>query len=209
RLAADHSARGPAQSHIILLGDLVDRGPASCAVVERALGLAATWDRVDWLMGNHEEVMLKALGGDAKLVRYFVRIGGAPTIHSYGLSGAAYDAMSFDELAAAFPPLVPPAHRDFLSQSRDYLVLGDYLFVHAGVKPGAELAAQTPGDMRWIRDEFLHDERHHGKMVVHGHTITDGVDVRPNRIGIDTGAYKSGILTAIGIEGGERWFVST
>ena len=87
--------------------------------------------------------------------------------------------------------------------------LGDYLFVHAGIRPGIDFAEQQAADLRWIRDDFLDCRDDHGKLVIHGHSITDDVDVRANRIGIDTGAFESGRLTAIGLEGGERWFLST
>lgn len=209
RIAADNAARGAAQTTIILLGDLVDRGPASAQVVARAMALRDSDVRVRWLIGNHEEVFLKALGRDPALVRYFVRIGGAPTIHSYGIAGEAYDAMSFEELAEALPAHVPSDHIAFLAAGEDSIAIGDYLFVHAGIRPGVAVDAQTPGDMRWIREDFLSDDADHGPMIVHGHTIFDDVDERHNRIGIDTGAYKSGKLTALALEGSERWYLST
>lgn len=209
RISDDHNRRGPADVSIILLGDLVDRGPQSAQVVQRAIALAAQGPDMHCLIGNHEEVFLKALGGDAKLMRYFVRIGGAPTIHSYGLSGDDYDLLTFEELAERFPPLVPRAHIEFLAAAQDKIAIGDYLFVHAGIRPGVAIDEQRPGDLRWIRDEFLDDESDHGKVIVHGHTIFPDVQERANRIGIDTGAYGSGVLTAVGLEGQERWFIAT
>ena len=209
KIAADSNDRGAADVSIILLGDLVDRGPQSKQVVERAMTLARSWPDVRCLMGNHEEVFLAALGGDPKLMRYFVRIGGAPTIHSYGLVGEAYDQMTFEELAEAFPPMVPASHVEFLSSAEDKIVLGDYLFVHAGIRPGVPLHEQRVGDLRWIRDEFLSDERDHGLVVVHGHTIFPDVQENPNRISIDTGAYGSGKLTALCLEGDSRWYIDT
>ena len=215
----DDAARGAAHTTIILLGDLIDRGPASAQVVERAMqlhqtslqqiGLHQQGRALRWLTGNHEEVFLQALGRDPRLVRYFVRIGGAPTIHSYGLVGDDYDRMSFEDLAAALPDYVPKAHSAFLAAGEDQIAIGDYLFVHAGVRPGVPFDAQMPSDLRWIREDFMADLRDHGKIIVHGHTITDGVDEQVNRIGIDTGAYASGELTAIGLEGSARWFLST
>jgi serine/threonine protein phosphatase 1 len=209
RIAADDAARPAAETTIILLGDLVDRGPASAQVVARAMALRDRDVCLRWLIGNHEEVFLKALGRDPALVRYFVRIGGAPTIHSYGIAGETYDAMSFEDLAEALPAHVPADHIAFLAAGEDCISIGDYLFVHAGIRPGVAVDAQTPGDMRWIREEFLSDGADHGPMIVHGHTIFDDVDEQHNRIGIDTGAYKSGKLTALALEGSERWYLST
>ncbi len=205
---ADNDTRGPAEVTLILLGDLVDRGPDSAGVVERAIQLHESGGDVRWLLGNHEEVFLKALSGDPAAMRYFVRIGGGPTIHSYGLTGEEYLAMSFEELAESFPPLVPDRHRLFLEKAEEMVRIGDYLFVHAGIRPGVAIDAQRPSDLRWIRDDFLDDRSDHGCVVVHGHTIFDEVQERANRIGIDTGAYVTGNLTAIGLEGAERWFLS-
>lgn len=210
RIAADDAARAPARTTVVLLGDLVDRGPDSRGVIDRAIALRGELgDRLRWLVGNHEEVFLKALRGDPKLVRYFVRIGGEPTILSYDIDPAAYRAMDFDELAAVLPTLVPDAHVRFLDAGEDRILIGDYLFVHAGIRPGIPLAGQQVGDLRWIRDDFLLHREDHGHVVVHGHTISETPEDRGNRIGIDTGAYDSGRLTALGLEGSERWFLST
>lgn len=209
KIAADNNQRARADVTIILLGDLIDRGPDSRQVVDRAIVLSRHMPDVRCLMGNHEEVFLAALGGDPKLMRYFVRIGGAPTIHSYGLIGEAYDELTFEELAETFPPMVPKNHVEFLSSAQDKIVIGDYLFVHAGIRPGVALDDQRVGDLRWIRDDFLDDDSDHGFVVVHGHTIFSGVQEHPNRIGIDTGAYGSGKLTALCLEGSRRWYIDT
>lgn len=208
RIDADSAARGAADVTLILLGDLVDRGPDSAGVVDRAIRLQESGGDVRWLLGNHEEVFLKALSGDPQAMRYFVRIGGGPTIHSYGLKGDEYLNMSFEELAGAFPRLVPDRHRSFLEAAEHQVQIGDYLFVHAGIRPGVPIAEQRPTDLRWIRDDFLDDGSDHGCVVVHGHTIFDEVQERHNRVGIDTGAYATGRLTAIGLEGTERWFLT-
>ena len=209
KIAADNNAREVADVTIILLGDLIDRGPQSAQVVARAMALSKAVPEFYCLSANHEEVFLKALGGDPKLMRYFVRIGGAPTIHSYGLAGSDYEALSFAELAEVFPPMVPAKHVEFLAAAKEHVLIGDYLFVHAGIRPGIPLEQQEASDLRWIREDFIDDRRDHGVIVVHGHTITAVVDEQPNRIGIDTGAYESGILSAIGLEGSDRWFIAT
>lgn len=202
-------AEKPAEATLILLGDLIDRGPGSKQVIDRAIALSERLPGMRWLTGNHEEIFLKALEGDPKLVRYFVQIGGEPTIHSYGLRGDEYYSLSFEELAERLPALVPDAHRQFLARAEDLIRIGDYLFVHAGIRPGIAAENQTLGDLRWIREEFLGDRRHHGAMIVHGHTISEDVEERPNRIGIDTGAYRSGVLTAIVLEGSDRRYLQT
>ena len=209
RIAADNAERGPAETTVILLGDLVDRGPDSRGVVDRAMKLKDEFASVRWLMGNHEEVFLTALGGDPQHVRYFVRIGGGPTIQSYGLTGQDYDTATFEEVAEKLPNLVPAEHVRFIAASEDLIDIGDYRFVHAGIKPGVAAEEQKPSDLRWIRAEFLDDSRMHDKMVVHGHTIVDEVEEYANRIAIDTGAYSSGRLTALGLEGAERWTLQT
>ena len=104
---------------------------------------------------------------------------------------------------------IPRAHVDFLDSFSDMIEMGDYVFVHAGVRPGVALNAQNSQDLHWIRGDFLKCPDPFDKVVIHGHTITQEVDEHPNRIGIDTGAYLSGRLTAIGLQGDEHWFLST
>lgn len=204
---ADDAARGSADTTLVLLGDLVDRGPDSRGVVERAMQLSAS-PRFALLKGNHEEMLLRAATGHRPSLQLFNRYGGRETLISYGVDPAAYDEASFEELEALIVATVPAAHRAFLDAGRPHLTIGDYLFVHAGIRPGVPLAEQVGADLRWIRDPFLGHRGSHGSMVVHGHTITAEPDVQPNRIGIDTGAYAGGPLTAIGLEGGERWFLT-
>ena len=209
RIEADNAARGPARTILIFLGDLVDRGPASAAVIERLYQLAAARPDTHFLLGNHEEVFLESLKGEPKALRMFCRIGGRETIMSYGVAAADYDRMDFEELHAAMCDKVPEAHQTFLGRFEDMVVIGDYVFVHAGIRPGTELDMQRPSDLRWIRNPFLNHDRPMEKIVVHGHTISQDLDVQPHRIGVDTGAYDTGRLTALGLEGTERWTVQT
>ncbi len=209
RIDADERTRGGARTQLIFLGDLVDRGPQSAGVVQRALELKQSGRPVRFLMGNHEEVFLKALKGSLEALRFFVKIGGRSTILSYGFSEQEYDALDYDDLLAALIERVPAEHVAFLDGFEDRIAIGDYLFVHAGIRPRVPVEEQTGGDLRWIRSEFLEFRGSHGPIVVHGHTISDEVEERSNRIGIDTGAFASGRLTALGLEGGERWYLST
>lgn len=208
-IRADNAARGPAQVTLILLGDLVDRGPQSADVVERAIRLKDEFEDLRLLIGNHEECFLAALTGDVRSLRYFMRIGGGATVESYWSDPRRLAEATFEEVAERLPAMVPQSHVDFLGSGEDAILIGDYVFVHAGIRPGVALERQSLSDLRWIREEFLGDDRCHGAMIVHGHTIQDDVDERPNRIGIDTGAYKSGVLTAIVLEGAERSYLKT
>lgn len=208
KIDADDAARGAAKTTIVLLGDLVDRGPDSMGVIERAEAMRTEY-RCVFLMGNHEEIFIKAWEGDPASARLFHRIGGRETLLSYGVSEDDYDSADFDRLVELLRTHVPADHIAFLRRFRDTYAVGDYLFVHAGVRPGTPIDAQDANDMRWIRDKFLDDTRDHGAMIVHGHSVTAAVDEQLNRIGIDTGAYASGRLTALGLEGTERWFLSS
>lgn len=208
RIDDDDRARGPAATTLVFLGDLVDRGPESRGVVERLQQLSRLRLCI-FLMGNHEEVFVDAWEGDESAARLFHRIGGRETLLSYGVTPAEYDAADFARMITLLATHVPAEHVAFLRGFRDTHRSGDYLFVHAGIRPGTPIDEQRPADMRWIRDKFLDDPRDHGAIVVHGHSITPAVDERPNRVGIDTGAYASGRLTALGLEGTDRWFLST
>lgn len=190
---------------VILLGDLIDRGPDSAGV----LAAARAWSerrRLHILLGNHEEMFLKAFD-EIEVLRVFLRHGGRETLLSYGISKKKYAAASLPELQKLAGQLVPQADRDFIAGFEDMLEAGDYLFVHAGIQPGVPLEEQSERDLRWIREPFLSHAEDHGQVVVHGHTIAERPELRPNRIGIDTGAYHSGRLTALVLEGTGRRFL--
>lgn len=205
----DDSARVPAERHLVFLGDLVDRGPDSRKAVSRALELLRERPNVRLLMGNHEEIMLAAAEGDTDALRAWLRVGGRATLESYGLPGDVIDTATATELVDLLRAHVPESHIAGIRGLESMVRLGDYIFVHAGIRPRIRLDAQASRDLRWIREPFLSHRGPHGFMVVHGHTVTSEVDENDNRIGIDTGAYVSGRLTAIGIEDDRRWFLST
>ncbi len=210
QIDADEVARGPAETHIILLGDLVDRGPSSAQVIETAMTLKSAKPNTRFLMGNHEEVFLAACRDpNTEIVRFLIRIGGEATIMSYPVTRIEYLELDIQELADRLPSLVPEKHLKFLESFEDKIEIGDYAFVHAGVKPGQPLYGQSPKHLRWIRDEFVGHKGDFEKVIVYGHTISADVDEARSRIGIDTGAYESGKLTAIGIEGAQRWYLQT
>ena len=139
----------------------------------------------------------------------FARNGGRETALSYGIDETDYDAADFAGLQRLLAAALPPAHRDLLSRMEETVVLGDYAFVHAGIRPGVALEKQKGSDLRWIRDKFLDFTEAHDKFIVHGHTIFATPDEQSNRLGIDTGAYATGRLTAVALEGDRRWFLQT
>lgn len=206
---ADHAARPAKRQIIVLLGDLIDRGPDSAGAVERAMELAQSGREVRLIAGNHEELLLRACDGDDRALRIFARHGGRETALSYGIEPARYDNADFDDLPELLDAYVPVAHRTFLGRMEEVVVIGDYAFVHAGVRPGVALIDQTGEDLRWIRNRFLDHTEPFERFIVHGHTITEGVDEQPNRLGIDTGAYLGGPLTAVGLDEDQRWFLTS
>lgn len=209
QIDADHRARPPKRRIIVLLGDLVDRGPDSAAVVARAIDLMRGDPDVRALKGNHEEIFLLACLGQREALRLFGRIGGRETAISYGIPLDIYNEATHEGLADLLAEHVPVAHLEFVTAMEDVVEIGDYAFVHAGIRPGVPLAEQRGSDLRWIRNDFLDHRGSHARFVIHGHTITEAVDERANRIGIDTGAYASGRLTAIALEADRRWFLAT
>ncbi|WP_374550609.1 metallophosphoesterase family protein [Sphingobium yanoikuyae] len=208
-LAADDALRPGKRRCLILLGDLIDRGPHSAQVIERVRALHGSGGDIRLLKGNHEEIFVMAARGDQGAVSFFRRIGGMETLASYGLPLSLSDDMDDGAIAHWMLNYIPRADVDFLDSFVDHLTVGDYLFVHAGIRPKVPIAEQRPSDLRWIRGDFLNHGGRHDKMVVHGHSITPEVENLANRIGIDTGAYYSGRLTAIGLEGADRWFLQT
>ncbi len=199
----------PARVLLVFLGDLIDRGPASAQVVERLRTYRHDGVRPIFLLGNHEEVLLRVIAGEAEAIPGWLRFGGADCLKSYGVDPRAISAASDAQAIATIREAIPQSHVDFLRTFVDTCRFGDYLFVHAGVRPGIALERQSQSDLRWIREPFLLDDSEHGFVVVHGHTITKGVDERTNRIGIDTGAYRTGTLTALAIEEDRRWYLDT
>lgn len=206
-IEADDAARGRADTTIILLGDLVDRGPESAQMLAAARALAAR-RKVRVIAGNHEEMFLDSFDKD-DVLREFLRHGGRETILSYNVDPDRYRELTIAETRNLLHEVIPPADVAFMRGFEDRIVIGDYLFVHAGIRPMVPLNEQTPAITRWIRREFIEYRGDHGWCVVHGHTIMNDPSITMNRIGIDTGAYMTGRLTALGLEGDKRWFLCT
>ena len=202
---ADDAARGLADTTVILLGDLIDRGPDSAGVIAQA----RAWGqrrKLRVLMGNHEEMFLEALEKE-EVLRHFLRFGGKETVLSYPVDPEEYTRSDLTETIALMHRAIPAADLDYIRSFEDRIELGDYLFVHAGIRPDVPLDEQTVADLHWIREPFLSHPDSFGPMVVHGHTIADEPQLCGNRIGIDTGAYRTGCLTALGLEGENRWLI--
>jgi serine/threonine protein phosphatase 1 len=206
----DAYRRQAPRSVVIYLGDYVDRGAESRAVIELLLNEPLPGFESHFLKGNHEDIMLRFLT-DISVGPSWLSFGGMDTLRSYGIDPPRPDAPAAELQRAqrALAEFLPRDHLDFLRRLEISHEEGDYLFVHAGVKPGVPLDEQREEDLLWIRDEFLSSEASFGRIVVHGHTIRRDPDVRRNRIGIDTGAFKSDRLTALVAEGTEWFFLQT
>ena len=202
---ADDSASRAADTSVILLGDLVDRGPASAQVLERARQWQAARS-VRILCGNHEEMFLSSFDS-TNMMRHFLRHGGTETLLSYGINPKKISKGTVEEVQEMMRAAVPRSEIDYIAGFEDMIRIGDYVFVHAGIDPEVALEDQRRQDLRWIREPFLSHAGVSGTVVVHGHTISEEPVERANRIGIDTGAYSSGRLTALVLEGSTRRFI--
>jgi serine/threonine protein phosphatase 1 len=204
---ASESAR---QKTLVFVGDYVDRGPDSRGVVERLIRDPLQGFDTHFLKGNHEAILLDFLEEPWRLDHWLMN-GGDATMRSYGVDVerlARLDAPA-EIWRNAFADALPDAHLRFLRRLKLSVSFGDYLFVHAGVRPGVPLGAQSEADLVWIRAPFLDSDEPFGKIVVHGHTPTREPVTRPNRIGIDTGAVFTGRLTALRLQDGSREFLQT
>lgn len=202
------SAPGPTQ--LVFLGDYIDRGPASAQVIDWLAAFAPDWATPRFLRGNHEQCLIDILNGAAPddTLAAWLDYGGRETLSSYGLGAPVLYSDDLDAIRAATQQAVPAHHRRFLEATLPCLSFGDYVFVHAGVRPGVAIEAQSAEDLLWIREPFLSSEEEFGAVVVHGHTITPAPESRHNRIGIDTGVYRHGVLTAVILEGPSRRFIA-
>ncbi len=185
----------------VYLGDYIDRGPDSKGVIDQ-LAVRLVRRRAVCLRGNHEAILEAFLRNDPGTIHHWAQLGALHTLASYGVSvRSGADALSPLELQHSLRHAFPRTHDLFLQCLRNSFACGDFLFLHAGIRPGVPMTQQNPEDLFWIRDEFLDSTIDHGKVVVHGHTPVDHPDIRSNRINIDTGAWRTGTLTCIAIEG--------
>lgn len=196
--------------HIIFLGDYVDRGLESREVLDLLVSDQPYGFEKTFIKGNHEDAMIQFLDGETD-GSMWLQFGGMATMASYDVF-LREEGTREQQLVNASERLrerLPDDHLTFLRLLELSISFGDYFFAHAGVRPGVPLEAQTPQDLMWIRERFLNSPNNHGKIVVHGHTISESPVVRSNRIGIDTGAYASGCLTCLVLEGDSMRFIQT
>lgn len=210
QVAEDRERNGTADAPLVHVGDLVDRGPASAAVVEYLRLLSEEDPRTVILRGNHDQMYIDFLTQDLDTLRRSGGLrwidgvlGGRETLASYGVRNWLKSATH-----GAAQEEVPQAHIDFMQSLPLTYEAGECLFVHAGIRPGVALADQSDEDLLWIRNEFLLSTADHGALVVHGHTPSDEVEHFGNRLGIDTGAAFGGPLSAVVIEGREAFLLT-
>ncbi len=194
---------------IVYLGDYIDRGAQSRQVIETLLSQPLAGYETVHLLGNHEQALLDFLQ-HPEAIAGWLSLGSYETLHSYGITLAhipsRHDAA---RLARLLERKLPDSHRAFFHQCTASWRCGSYYFVHAGIRPGVALVEQTLEDQLWIREEFLYSNQNHGFIVVHGHSISQEVERRPNRIGIDTGAFATGVLSCLVLEADQQRLLQT
>ncbi len=199
QIKAHIAAHTDSRPLFVFVGDYIDRGPSSRETIDRLISHQQEHDCI-FLKGNHEQVAIRCLS-DPSLFERWMRLGGRETLMSYGVTPApATNPKQIVELQASFHAALSQAHLRFFRDLKPSFMSGDFFFAHAGVRPGIDLARQLESDLLWIREEFLVSDDDFGKIVIHGHTPTHQVDIRPNRINIDTGAFATGRLTCLVID---------
>ena len=208
RISSDIALRPTARPLYVFLGDYIDRGSASRETIDRLIEHGKTHESV-FLKGNHELIAIKCLS-DRGLFDQWLRLGGLETLVSYGVPAETLaNGKQIAELQSAFHGALPQAHFRFFRDLKNSFECGDFFFAHAGVKPNVELSRQKENDLLWIRGEFLTSKDDFGKIIVHGHTPTHEIEVAPNRINIDTGAFATGRLSCLVLEGEQLSVIDT
>lgn len=208
RIGNDAQAREPRSTRLVILGDFIDRGPDAAGMIQVLMRLSGE-PNVVVLKGNHEAAMADALDGDHDALDLWLAHGGTQTLRSFGVDLAALDIDDSLAVLRAARAAIPLTVLRWIKRLPTFVRFGDHYFVHAGIDPAVALDRQTDQARLWITDAFTDSVADHGATIVHGHTIyPDGVMIAPNRIGVDTGAYRTGRLSAVGIEDGEVWTLS-
>jgi serine/threonine protein phosphatase 1 len=199
-----------ANNLLVYLGDYLDRGPYVRETLEELISHRPPGFIARHLMGNHERLFLDFLENPA-LLEMWLDLGGRSTLMSYGVGvpGSGFSPRRAGKARAELLEVLPQKHLKFLKSLKPYLRMGDYLFVHAGIRPEVPLKFQTAEDLFWVRDHLTGPGQDLGFRVVHGHNISSRVRVRPNRIGVDTGAYATGVLTCAVLDEDRVGFLST
>ncbi|MFD2110237.1 metallophosphoesterase family protein [Thiorhodococcus fuscus] len=209
KILADAAERQERHKIAIYLGDYIDRGPDSRKVVAHLHANPLPDFTSIHLMGNHEQSMLGFIRAPDHHANW-LQFGGLATLTSYGVGSSALGLETeLRQMARELEMQIPEPERVFLERLEAYRVFGDYLFVHAGIRPERPLESQEMADLFWIREDFLRYTKPHSHVVVHGHHVTEEPVVKDNRIGIDTGAFATGCLTCLMLDGEERRFIDT
>ena len=194
---------------LIYLGDYIDRGENSKGVIDLLLGSPLAGFRLVHLLGNHEQTLLDFLQHPREVAAWLT-YGGRAALLSYGVAVRGDPVReALEEVRDELERRLPRAHLEFFQRLEMMHIAGSYCFVHAGIRPGVPLQEQRYEDLLWIREDFTESRTIHEHIVVHGHSITPEVDWRPNRIGIDTGAFHTGVLTCLVLEGAEQRLLQT
>jgi serine/threonine protein phosphatase 1 len=201
----DKARRSAKRFVLVYLGDYIDRGSHSKEVIEIIINKPLEGFEILHLKGNHEHAMLQFIDHQGKNPAWLFW-GGLATLASYGVKTHGQQP---EDMAQMLKENLPAHHRAWLDALPYSHTEGDYLFVHAGIRPNKPIGKQAPEDMMMIRDEFFHSELSFEKAVVFGHTVFDVPLVMEDRIGIDTGAYATGVLTALVLQGMSRGFIQT
>ena len=208
KINQDNKSLDDAQTVILLLGDMIDRGPKSRQVLELLQQFHTTSSGLVVLLGDHEEMMLASAKGVEVAQRLWMKKGGRQTLESYGVDVAQFVRATPQERADQIVSAVGETTLAWLGSRPLSYRSGDYYFCHAGIRPGTELGRQRKRDLLGIGAEFLASDRDHGAMIVHGHAEVRGAEISHNRINLDTAAYRTGKLSAIGLEGSKKWLIS-
>jgi serine/threonine protein phosphatase 1 len=209
RVREDIALRGRYPTRVVFLGDLIDRGPSSRQLVEFVRALQSRNPPIIAMSGTHEEMLLKSAECQGMEQEVWVGNGGDATLQSYFLDPTEFMQLEPGVRGHVLTRTVGAATLEWLSSLPLNYRSGDYFFCLAGVRPCVPLDLQRREDLLWIRKEFLASRRYHGAVIVHGHSEAYEVDVRKNRINVDTAAYLTDQLTAVGLQGTARWFLST
>lgn len=208
RIAADTHERGPAKTTLVFLGDFIDRGDGAALMLHMLAELREP--NVIVLKGNHEAALVEVYRGDHEALSFWLKFGGQATLAGLGIDRGVLETGSTASIFPKLQTLLQDEVVDWLAELPHSWALGDYFFVHAGIKPGVKLSRQDQDDLLWIRKPFLASRRRHEKVIIHGHSIEPGLpQLGGNRIGIDTGAHEHGCLTALGLEDEHQWLIQS
>lgn len=209
QIARDAAERGGAKTSIVILGDFIDRGPDT-ARIATIFATQKARERFIVLKGNHEAALVDGLRGDRAALDLWIDHGGDATLRSFGATEDEIFPADSRSLLATVRRTIPKPLVGWLAKLPLMHRAGHYVFAHAGIRPGVPIDKQAEDDLLWIREAFIDSEVDHGAIVVHGHTVfEDGACLRANRIGVDTGAYRTGCLSAVGLQGNAQWILDT